>query len=227
MFFILIILLVGILFLPNWWAKRTIQKFSKIDNQIPGNGDQFARHLIKTLKIHECVVEIDNKDLGSHYDPTAKRVVLSSECYSNRSLSSLVIAAHEVSHALQDHLGSKLLSIRTNLATMSLSCKKIASFLLIISPVLTVFSKAPIIGLITIVFGMLTMAMPVLLHIITLPVELDASFNKALPILRKGYIKEEQVPSARKILLACALTYFASSLASLLNFWQWIRILRR
>ena len=72
------------------------------------------------------------------------------------------------------------------------------------------------------------MSLPVLVHLVTLPVEFDASFKRAMPILEQGgYLSEEDLPRARRILTACALTYFAASLASMLNFWRWIRVLKR
>jgi hypothetical protein len=58
-------------------------------------------------------------------------------------------------------------------------------------------------------------------------VELDASFNKALPLLKSGYLTAEQQTAARRILRAAALTYLASSLAGLLNFWRWLQVIRR
>jgi Zn-dependent membrane protease YugP len=65
-------------------------------------------------------------------------------------------------------------------------------------------------------------------HLVTLPVEFDASFGRALPILKEGqYINNNDYLAARKILTACALTYLASSLSGLLNFWRWLRMLRR
>jgi len=69
--------------------------------------------------------------------------------------------------------------------------------------------------------------MGIVVQLATLPVEGDASFGKALPILRSGYIDEQKYPAARRILRACALTYVAASLAGLLNFWRWMRLLRR
>jgi Zn-dependent membrane protease YugP len=69
---------------------------------------------------------------------------------------------------------------------------------------------------------------PLLVHLLTLPTEFDASFNRALPLLASGkYIPHEDLPAAKKILLACALTYVANALVGLLNVWRWIRILRR
>ncbi|MGB5775973.1 MAG: zinc metallopeptidase, partial [Sedimenticolaceae bacterium] len=71
------------------------------------------------------------------------------------------------------------------------------------------------------------MGFGVVVQLVTLPVELDASFRKALPVLEAGYLEAEQVPAARSILRAAAWTYVAASLASLLNFWRWLTVLRR
>ena len=65
------------------------------------------------------------------------------------------------------------------------------------------------------------------MHLLSLPVELDASFRMALPLLESGYLEKRQVPAARSILRAAAWTYVAASLASLLNFWRWLAVLRR
>ena len=63
--------------------------------------------------------------------------------------------------------------------------------------------------------------------LVTLPVEFDASFARALPILERGYLGPADLPAARRILTACALTYVAGALVSVLNFRRWIRLLRR
>jgi Zn-dependent membrane protease YugP len=71
------------------------------------------------------------------------------------------------------------------------------------------------------------MGFAIVMHLLTLPVEIDASFKKALPLLSNGYLSRQQIPAARSILRAAACTYVAASLASLLNFWRWIALLRR
>jgi len=72
------------------------------------------------------------------------------------------------------------------------------------------------------------MVIGVIVHLVTLPVEFDASFNKALPILTKGqYIDQKQTQAVRKILKAAAMTYVAATLASMLNIWRWIAIIKR
>ncbi|MEM6641230.1 MAG: zinc metallopeptidase, partial [Pseudomonadota bacterium] len=76
--------------------------------------------------------------------------------------------------------------------------------------------------------GFLTLASTVVVHAVTLPVEFDASFNRALPILREGdYLKEGDAPHAEKLLRAAALTYVSAALMSLLNVGRWWAILRR
>ena len=83
-------------------------------------------------------------------------------------------------------------------------------------------------GVVVMVAGIATMGISTLVHLVTLPVEWDASFRRALPILQQGnYLSPEDEQGARRILTAAALTYVAASLASLLNLWRWIAFLRR
>ena len=61
-------------------------------------------------------------------------------------------------------------------------------------------------------------------HVVTLPVEFDASFGKALPVLTRGrYLAAGDLPAARSVLQAAAFTYVAAALATLLNVLRWIR----
>ena len=69
--------------------------------------------------------------------------------------------------------------------------------------------------------------MGVVVQFITIPVEMDASFNKALHLLKNGYLEKSQYAAAKQILRAAALTYVAASLAGLLNFWRWMQVLRK
>ena len=79
-----------------------------------------------------------------------------------------------------------------------------------------------------IVGGLGTLCIPLVVHLITLPTEFDASFRRAMPLLVEGeYIPPEDIPAARRILWACSLTYVAGALVGLLNIWRWIRVLRR
>jgi Zn-dependent membrane protease YugP len=90
------------------------------------------------------------------------------------------------------------------------------------------FAAVPATFALMLVAGLLTLCVPVVVHLLTLPTEFDASFRRALPILASGtYIPPEDLPAARTILWACALTYVAAALAGMVNVWRWIRVLRR
>jgi len=66
-----------------------------------------------------------------------------------------------------------------------------------------------------------------LAHLVTLPVEFDASFKRALPILEQGgYLGEPDMPAARSVLKAAAFTYVAASLMQILNLFRILRFLR-
>jgi Zn-dependent membrane protease YugP len=88
-------------------------------------------------------------------------------------------------------------------------------------------SKAPHLLVIEMLAGVLLMGMSVAMHAVTLPVEFDASFRRALPILKDGgYIRDADMPAAKRILKAAAYTYVAAAAMSLLDIARWLRVLR-
>ena len=221
------ILLMVIIFGPNFWTRRILRKYNYCRNDIPGTGGDFANHLLKQLKLKNYKVKAGNGHNIDHYDPKTQTITLSKNYYESNSLTAIVIAAHEIGHALQDANQSKLLHIRTKLVKASIQFEKVASLLLVSAPLLAILFKIPLLGVGALVLVVTIMGLPILLHLITLPLEYDASFNKAMPILKAGYINGEDIRFSKKILTACALTYFSSSLASLLNFYRWIKIWQR
>ncbi len=222
---ILLILVVGVLYGPQWWAQRVLAKHRTEDDSFPGTGGEFAEHLLKRFELEEVQVEAIPK--GDHYDPRTRTVRLSEDHFRGKSLSAVVVAAHEVGHALQHAEGFKPLLWRTRLAVAAHHVERVGSMVMVAVPVLTALTRVPAVAGILIAAGLATLATPILVHLVTLPTEWHASFRRALPILESGYIEKSQLPAARRILTACALTYVASSLASLLNLWRWLRLLRR
>jgi Zn-dependent membrane protease YugP len=117
--------------------------------------------------------------------------------------------------------------LRTRLAGASVIAQRVGSFLLFAAPLSVLITKLPAAALLNLSGAFLIMGFAVVMHLLTLPVEIDASFNKALPLLSSGYLSQQQMPAARSILRAAAWTYVAASLATLLNFWRWLAVLRR
>ena len=165
---------------------------------------------------------------GDHYDPEAKAVRLMEDRFRGHSLTAITIAAHEVGHAIQDARGEALFRNRQSLAKFAARAQQAGSVVLLAAPVVMLASRAPGLGLAFLAVAIGSMLVGTVVHLLTLPVELDASFSKALPILEKGqYLYEGDLPHANRILRAAAFTYVAASLASLLNLGRWLAVLRR
>ena len=217
-----VLLLIGLMFYPQYATRRILSKYSTPRVDIPGTGGEFARHLLDRFAVNG--VGVESTDRGDHYDPQQKMVRLSPEYYAGKSLTAMVVAAHEVGHAIQHHQGSGGLQARNRLAGFALWASRLAQGAILLLPLMAVNPGIMRLAVLMIVVGVL---LSTLLHLITLPVEWDASFNKALPILEKGqYLSAEDMQAARRILRACALTYVSASLGSLLGALRWIRWMR-
>lgn len=226
-YIILIVLLLALLFGPQIWVKHVLQKYNQPREHIPGNGAELARHLIERFEITGVEVEEAGNE-GDHYDPINKKVRLSPDNYKQNSLTAVAVAAHEVGHAIQHHRNEPLLNLRTRLGQWAINAQRLSGGLLIIIPIVTALTRAPSAAMLMFLVGLGSMFLGTLVQMITLPVEIDASFGKALPILKNGkYINEEDEKAVTKILKAAAFTYLAGSLSSLLNLWRWLAVLRK
>lgn len=220
---ILLVVVVAVIFLPQFWVRRVLKKHSNERPDFPGTGGEFARHLIKQQGLK---VKLETTEQGDHYDPSSRTVRLSSENFNGKSLTAVATAAHEVGHAIQHQQGMALLLLRSPLAKFAFYVERIAQVALISTPVFLSF--LPGVGRLSLIVAIAGMLASTLVHFVTLPVEINASYSKALPILKNGnYLTDQDYQSARKILLACALTYVSAALGSLLNIWRWLRFLRR
>lgn len=225
-FLILGILIFAVIFGPQVWAKRTFARYNEPQDHFPGTGGELARHLLNEVNLHD--VKLEETPIGDHYDPLSKTVRLTADNLNGKSLTAIAIAAHEVGHAIQDAQNHPMLKLRTRLVQTAQFAEKIGSFAIIAAPIVTMLTRAPAAGALFFIMGIGSMFISTLVHLVTLPVEWDASFGKALPMLKAGnYLKESEMQASEKILKAAALTYVAGSLASLLNLWRWIAILRR
>jgi Zn-dependent membrane protease YugP len=226
LYLLLALLIVIMIFGPQLWARWTFSHYNKPREDIPGTGGELARHLLKRFGLDD--VGVETTDRGDHYDPKSRCVRLSPDYFNGRSLTAIAVAAHETGHALQHHSGERLLALRTRLVVLATSAQQLGAAFMVAMPIITAITRLPHTGLLMFALGVTSMGTATIVHLVTLPVEWDASFGKALPILRAGeYISEEDEPAVRRILRAAALTYFAASLASLLNLWRWLALLRR
>ena len=221
-FLILITMILG----PKLWVTRVLKRYSRPNDRYTKTGAHLARYLLDLNDLKS--VEIEVTEFGDHYDPIKKIVRLTEDNYNNGSLTAITVAAHEVGHALQDHHEYLPLKWRTRLVSVISRIEKIGAALLIASPFMTIITKIPTLSIITLFAGFMTLGSSVLVHSITLPVEFDASFKRALPLLKKNNVLlPVDYKYSHKLLTAASLTYVSASLMSLLNIARWIAILRR
>ncbi len=225
-FLVIGLIVVAVVFLPGIWVQNVLKRYSEPADRYSGTGSQLARLLLDRQGMTS--VQVEETKQGDHYDPLEKIVRLTPDKFNGKSLTAITVAAHEVGHALQDHEGYKPLRYRTHLVKATQKFEKLGAAILMISPFIGALTRVPGLGILMFLGGLLTLGTSTLVHMITLPTEIDASFNRALPLLDKNniLIKADQ-RHARKLLKAAALTYVSASLMSLLNIARWFAILRR
>jgi Zn-dependent membrane protease YugP len=220
------LIILAVVFLPGVWVQHVLSKYSVPADRYSGTGAQLARHLLNKYDMESVKVE-ETKD-GDHYDPSAKAVRLSADKYSGKSLTAITVAAHEVGHALQDKDGYKPLKYRSHLVRATQKFEKLGAAILMVSPFMGAITRTPGLGILMFAGGLMTLGTATMVHIVTLPTEFDASFNRALPMLEENNILQKaDKRHARRLLKAAAFTYVSASLMSLLNIARWFAILRR
>lgn len=225
-FVVLALIVLAAVFGPGLWVQYVMKRYSRPEDRYPGTGAELVRHLAERLGLENITVE--KTDQGDHYDPETKTVRLTPGNFDGRSLTAVTVAAHEMGHAMQDAQGYRPLRLRSRMVGLMGPAQRLGAGLMMAAPVIGLVTRALPVGALFFLGGLLTLGGTTLVHLVTLPVEFDASFGRALPVLEKGdYLRPEDRPHARRILRAAALTYVAASLMSLLNIARWWAILRR
>jgi Zn-dependent membrane protease YugP len=209
-----------LLFGPQLWVRHALAEAGADRPDLPGTGGELARHLLDEAGLHD--VGVEETPLGDHYDPEARVVRLLPEHRDGRSIAAVAVAAHEVAHAVQHARGEPGILRRARLVRVIAPLDRIAQVTLLLTPLVFVAVRAPGLALLQLGLVVALFAGRLAVHAVTLPVELDASFGKALPVLeRGGYLAKEDLPRARRVLRAAAITYVAAGLATLLNVLRW------
>lgn len=217
--------IVAIIVLPQLLVRLAISRHGGDRPDLPGTGGEFARHLLNRFDL--ATVKVETTALGDHYDPKERVVRLLPAHHDGRSVTAVAVAAHEVGHAIQHARGDRMLALRQKLAQVAGMTDKAAAVFFVAAPVLGVLARTPLAFAALLGVGVALLGVRVLFSVITLPVEYDASFGKALPIIREGaYLDEADLPAARSVLRAAAFTYVAAALMTLVNLARWLRLLR-
>ena len=219
---LLLLLILG----PQWWVSYILKKYQRELDGMPGTGGELASHLLTRFKLDKVTLEATDEG-NDHYDPQSNTVRLSPSYLSGKSLTAIAVEAHEVGHAIQFNKNEPVSFLRKRYLAKAHQLQKLGIGLLMALPLLTTLIRIPHASALTAIIGILTLLSSVFIYAAILPEEWDASFNKALPILKQGeYIPEQYMPAVQQILKACALTYVAAALADILRLWRWLAVLR-
>lgn len=207
----ILLLLVGMLLslLASARLKRTFSVYCRIPSASRMTGAQAAQRILSMAGLSHVKVRPVAGQLTDHYDPRTRTVNLSEAVYNQTSLAAVGVAAHECGHVMQHHTDYAPLRLRSAIVP-------IANFGSGLSwPVFLV-------GLLTAIrpllyLGILLFMGAVLFQLVTLPVEYDASARALRLLTDDGILAGQEVPGARKVLRAAALTYVAALASSILQ----------
>jgi Zn-dependent membrane protease YugP len=205
---------------PRYLVQRVLKQHNRNAYELSHSGSEVARELLDHHRLDNVLVE--QTDVADHYDPIAKAVRLNRDKYDRKSLTAVTTAAHEVGHALQDADGFPPFVWRSRLVRVAQVTGEVGSVMIIAVPIAALLTRNPVPTAVVGIAALGMLGTGVAAQLAALPTELDASFNRALPMLKEGYIDESQGVAARKILMAASFTYVASSLAAVLNIWPWL-----
>ena len=195
------------------WVTNVLKKNNKILPDMPFTGKELGLKLLKESKLDNVLIESIHQ--ADHYNPIEKKVRISQDKLNKKSITSIAVVAHEIGHAIQDKENYKPLLLRQKLIEKTIIFQRIGSFLLIIClPSIFAITKSPFITFLAAILIMGCLSTNVVIHLITLPVEFDASFKRALPILQK-YVPKQNMRQCRSVLRAAAFTYLAQSIVSI------------
>lgn len=190
-------------------VQSTFAKYSKVASAKGLTGAEVGRQLLNDAGLKSVPVQEVAGELTDHYDPRDKTLHLSRPVYGSNSVAAVGVVAHEVGHAMQDSKAYAPLAIRNNLVPAANLGSQLAIPLFFMG---LLFSFPMLMDI-----GIIAFSLAVAFQVITLPVELNAS-SRAIKVLADGnYLTSEEIPMARSVLNAAALTYVAATAMAVLN----------
>ncbi len=203
------------------WAqnniKSTYHRYAQIPSTMGMTGADVAKSILQQMGVSDVRVEPVAGQLSDHYDPSAKAVRLSQGIYGSNSLAAAAVAAHECGHVLQDKQGYAFMNFRAALVPAANIGSNLGPMLVVGGIFLSAMGT---ISAIFINLGIFLFLGVIAFHIITLPVEFDASSRALKLIDQLGILQGEENRGAKAVLQAAAWTYVATAFYALLQLAQ-------
>lgn len=207
-------------------VNSTYRKFSQIGNARGLTARDVARRILDSNGLHHIQIEHIKGSLTDHFDPSSNTVRLSDSVDNSTSVAAIGVAAHECGHAVQHAVGYTPIKIRTAMVPITNFSSKLSILFIIVGLLISNMYKASQgtqaaqLGFTIALIGICLFAVATVFQLVTLPVEFNASSRALKTLESEGILYDDELPKARKVLSAAALTYVAaliSSIASLLR----------
>jgi Zn-dependent membrane protease YugP len=207
--FVLLIPAVLLAIYAQWKVKSTYARYSEVACSRGYTGAQVARYILDDYRLQKIEVVPTPGNLTDNYDSRSGKLNLSESVFNSHSVAAIGVAAHEAGHAIQDAKAYAPLKLRNGLVPVTNLGTTLAFPLFLLG----LFANLPAFMDI----GIILFALAVVFSIVTLPVEFNAS-RRALRVLADGhFLTAQELPMARSVLDAAALTYVAATAMAILN----------
>lgn len=201
-------------------VKNAYAKYARVPSRCGMSGAETTARILQMKGYADVQIGHIGGDLTDHYNPSDQQVNLSDSTYAARSVAAVSVAAHECGHVCQNHEGYLPLRIRTALVPVANIGSNLGLPMVIIGLILgagiTASGKQSL-GLVICNIGIFLFLFGVLFQLVTLPVEFDASRRGLAMLQEYGILAQDEIPGARKVLRAAAMTYVAAAASSLLQ----------
>ena len=225
-----LIVLIPFIALSSYASARvnsTFSAFDRVPNSSRMTGYDTAVRLLARDGVNGISVNRVRGRLSDHYHPAKRQVNLSESTYGSASVAAVAVAAHEIGHVMQKKKGYLPYRIRTALVPIANIGSRLALPLILLGIILDVSvfaATGSVAGQVMMYVGIALYGTSVLFMLVTLPVEFNASRRAGKMLVQEGILTQEELPGAKKVLSAAALTYVASMLVSLIYFLRFLFI---
>lgn len=216
------ILLIPVLIFSIYAQSKISANYSKYAKIMSQNGipaSEVVRRILQAQGIDDVMIEQTGGTLTDHFDPRKKVIRLSSGVYQSASVAAIAVAAHETGHAIQAHEQYGPMKFRNFLAPITSIGSRLAIPLILIG---LIFQWMTLIKVAIIFFFVVF-----LFQLITLPVEYNASHRALVALEQTGILTSQEIPMAKKVLSAAALTYVAAAITALVQVLRFLLLARR
>ena len=196
--------------LVRMWMTRTYSKWSTVQNQAGIDGHSAARHILDSNQLNNVKLDVSEGMLSDHYIPSQKLIRLSQDINNKPSIAALAVAAHEVGHAIQDKEGYGPLKLKAVMMPVAAMGNRLG---LMLTMGAAFMGSGFLMNT-----GLAMMLLGMLMPILTLPIEFDASKRALEELTKYNLVNDQEYAGAKSMLTAAALTYVAGAASSIAIF---------